>query len=555
MTFRKFKTTSLYDDLYKEGNLSNEFIKIIHKKLEAIKNELGNEKATYGELFENYVAAKVSGLDIENSMKYIVKGKKDGGIDIIWTTEYNIYFIQVKLKKYDNEYIWKMKNTATTLFNKKNSKIQENQKDLKKFVENYFNGPSKEFRFILITLDGKDDDTMKQKFPTIDAKAYSIKRFLGSIASDEFSPDKDNEMVIDIHSREINGEPMYSKIGNNKEFFILANSEFINKFVKMEAMAFDNIFNKNIRNSVTNKIFYNDFLNTLKITGGEAQNFHLFNNGITMVASYVKSDHEHEIHVRNPQIVNGQQTIRTLRKIIMNNEKIGEFFIPIRIIETNDDNLITKIARYSNNQKAVNPAEIFYVSNDFRKIANKAKKFGYVLKGKKGKTESDEILVHLLDNGELSLNELIRAHSSIVYTQKYIGKSKVSITSTIKDYFTDSNKIKSLTKDFNFQIAIDAIESYKKEFDSRRVELREEYDSLPAKERNKKVNQELNYLKFGISTYYYLFSKGYNNPGNIVRYIYNEYAKGEINLFKNNTDIYEVLINVENNHDWKIKIG
>ena len=95
----------------------------------------------------------------------------------------------------------------------------------------------------------------------------------------------------------------------------------------------------------------------------ERERFHLFNNGITVVCDKY-SVSENEIVVEDFQVVNGCQTTETLWRFCKDNaEKVMEFYVPLRIIETKgDEDLASRISERTNAQSAVVSSD--FVAND-----------------------------------------------------------------------------------------------------------------------------------------------------------------------------------------------
>ncbi len=127
-----------------------------------------------------------------------------------------------------------------------------------------------------------------------------------------------------------------------------------------------NIFYENVRDfqGETNKV--NSEINETLVSQELRDKFILLNNGITIVSKYLKSLGSNDFEIRDFQIVNGCQTsnILYLNKDLL--EKENNFWIPVKIIHSTDNNTITKIIKANNFQTPV-PDEAFITLNKFHK--------------------------------------------------------------------------------------------------------------------------------------------------------------------------------------------
>jgi len=119
----------------------------------------------------------------------------------------------------------------------------------------------------------------------------------------------------------------------------------------------------------------------------EPEFFWYYNNGITIVCDEAEQrsrSGKDILQVRNPQIINGQQTTRTLHRMI---EKAAKASVPVRVIriprnpsadQENFENLVSCIVRATNWQNAIQASDL--VSNDRRQIEIERglRKLGYL---------------------------------------------------------------------------------------------------------------------------------------------------------------------------------
>ena len=156
------------------------------------------------------------------------------------------------------------------------------------------------------------------------------------------------------------------------------------------------LFARNIRGFLGMKTKINKgMLATLK---NEPDRFYYYNNGITMVcdAAERKSSRGRDyIQVANPQIINGQQTTRTLASLPVQAAKASVLVKVMRISRDEEENgehferLVSRIVAGTNWQNTIRESDL--MSNDRRQIEMERglRKIGYVyLRKKQSKSEA-----------------------------------------------------------------------------------------------------------------------------------------------------------------------
>lgn len=93
--------------------------------------------------------------------------------------------------------------------------------------------------------------------------------------------------------------------------------------------------------------------------------FVLYNNGVTAVASFMKNLGANRFLLRNYQIVNGCQTSNVLY-LNRSSDSLEKISIPIKIVHTNDSEVVGKIIRANNRQTPV-PNEAFLALETWHK--------------------------------------------------------------------------------------------------------------------------------------------------------------------------------------------
>jgi hypothetical protein len=122
----------------------------------------------------------------------------------------------------------------------------------------------------------------------------------------------------------------------------------------------------NVRGFLGETKFNTNILNTVK---KEPTKFFMYNNGLTITASDILAEPingntKMKLNIKNIQVVNGGQTLRTLHNFNGQNEdNLNTYLlnceILIRIFKTGaTDNLINKIAEYTNSQNAISAIDL-----------------------------------------------------------------------------------------------------------------------------------------------------------------------------------------------------
>ena len=169
------------------------------------------------------------------------------------------------------------------------------------------------------------------------------------------------------------------------------------------------LFEKNIREYLGNTRGVNkNIYKTLK-DEDERKNFFYYNNGVTLICDKInsvstipasKKTNPHSsvcFSVKNPQIVNGCQTVNTIFSVLDEfeaddlAEKFKDAFVMLKVLQINPNNpdeaaLSKNIVTYNNSQNAID--EKSFVANNelFQRIKNEFEKKGFLLLTK----QSDE---------------------------------------------------------------------------------------------------------------------------------------------------------------------
>ncbi|WEV67047.1 AIPR family protein [Bifidobacterium sp. ESL0769] len=120
---------------------------------------------------------------------------------------------------------------------------------------------------------------------------------------------------------------------------------------------------ENVRGFLTRSDYNQGILNTIK---NDPSNFFTYNNGITIVCEKVRQESKNGnsvsiLTIHNYQVVNGGQTVRTMfnsNQDEFSEERLAQVQVLARIFTTEDTNVRSKIAEYTNSQNAISPVDL-----------------------------------------------------------------------------------------------------------------------------------------------------------------------------------------------------
>lgn len=178
------------------------------------------------------------------------------------------------------------------------------------------------------------------------------------------------------------------------------------------------VFAKNIREYLGTNPINNGIIETLK-SKSERKNFMYYNNGITIVCEKIKTDYidtASQLRVLplvNPQIVNGCQTVNSIKKVLENisenevREEYKNVYVMVKalVIEDMDDEkniaFYQNVVKYTNKQNAI--SEKAFVSNMdiFYRMQIEFEKRGFLLFVKPSDKNTSKERLSKVDRGKL----------------------------------------------------------------------------------------------------------------------------------------------------------
>ncbi|TLS18723.1 MAG: hypothetical protein FDZ72_07810 [Betaproteobacteria bacterium] len=220
--------------------------------------------------------------------------------------------------------------------------------------------------------------------------------------------------------------------------------EFLKLIIDPNGSIRRNVFFDNVRdfqgsdNSVNTEI-------AEAITDNESvDKFVLYNNGITAVASFMKNLGSNRFLLRNYQIVNGCQTSNVLY-LNRTSESLHKISVPIKIVHTNDADVVGKIIRANNKQTPV-PNEAFLALEKWHKklqeyVSIESKRIGENLFYERRSREYS-LLDHAPEKKRIiGLHGMIRAYTGAFLQRPHmvIANNPTEILRTRGDHLFDEN--------------------------------------------------------------------------------------------------------------------
>lgn len=167
----------------------------------------------------------------------------------------------------------------------------------------------------------------------------------------------------------------------------------------------DLLYEKNVRKFLGNKRKVNKGIE--QTIERHPERFGLYNNGITIVAEEVERTGDNELTLRNPYIVNGCQTTRSIWSVLQRRLNSGGsapteaqiewqsqlekavVITKIVVVGTEGEELLTETTRYTNSQNAVGEKDFIALEKDFRNWAPTFNsRFGVFLEIQRGAWEA-----------------------------------------------------------------------------------------------------------------------------------------------------------------------
>ena len=166
----------------------------------------------------------------------------------------------------------------------------------------------------------------------------------------------------------------YIRLNEFLKIISFKNSDNEGKFIINESVFEDNVRSYQGKNEVNLKI-----MDTLK-SENKRRMFFVLNNGITIITQELNyNDSSNLFNIDNFQIVNGCQTSNVLYEYYLDilreglsgnklSEKLYEICIPVRIIQTKDDEVMAEIVQSTNSQTSITQENLVALRREAKEI-------------------------------------------------------------------------------------------------------------------------------------------------------------------------------------------
>lgn len=196
-----------------------------------------------------------------------------------------------------------------------------------------------------------------------DFKKFDFQFWNAELLIDTF---KQVENQFEIEIRFKNNLPLDSISGVGQAYIgYIEAPEFLKLIVGPNDSIRRNVFFDNVRDFQGSDNSVNTEIANAITDSDAADKFVLYNNGITAVASFMKNLGANRFILRNYQIVNGCQTSNVLY-LNRNSVALEKISVPIKIVHTDDADVVSKIIRANNKQTPV-PNEAFLALEKWHK--------------------------------------------------------------------------------------------------------------------------------------------------------------------------------------------
>jgi hypothetical protein len=132
------------------------------------------------------------------------------------------------------------------------------------------------------------------------------------------------------------------------------------------------LYGYNVRDAIKDSTINNKIKDSISNNGDM---FLLLNNGITIVVDKYERRGEKGMYLENIRIVNGCQTCHSILAICRNKKNYDDINVAIRIVETQNENILGEITYSSNNQNPVSKENLFAIEPKIFELEKSYKDF------------------------------------------------------------------------------------------------------------------------------------------------------------------------------------
>lgn len=320
----------------------------------------------------------------------LIIGSDDGKVDAIIKESDVFKCFQIKLfEKVSSQDSSIMRDNINEYVRTKNI-TSNNSKDLLEYCQSKLVG---KFNIEFLTISNDREGTVNKNSINIIREFFKIR----------LCPMLDNHLTLDLKYKFNNIELKYIDFKNT--FFMYYPILELCKVIKSGNFTdyqYDSLFSGNVRRFKNNN---NEILETIN-DEKEKKNFYLYNNGISLCGDIERYD-SGDFIIRNPMIINGQQTFKTIYKLFLDKpEVLNDVFVPLFLkkMPADDMNMRYKVAKYNNKQMSVKENDFLSIDENVRYLQLKI--YDYSLDKHKKDEDNPIIFLDIISNGGDSTIEL-----------------------------------------------------------------------------------------------------------------------------------------------------
>jgi len=231
----------------------------------------------------------------------------------------------------------------------------------------------------------------------------------------------------------------------------------------------DVIFDENIRNYEGDNNVNQGIINT-STDESESKNFYFYHNGVVFISDSCElSTGNQVVSLGAAAIVNGCQTVVSLKKASDSGKLQDDVFLPIRIIETSDIDLRGQITEYLNSQTKIRDS--YFLSNNafIRQLQNDLIEKGYFLERLANEYDYKRSLNKIKEypkNNVLPLEKVVQVYVAYFVNESAAaakrGKNELFNKDTIDELISAIDADKVISSYTNYKEISKVITNYRK---------------------------------------------------------------------------------------------
>lgn len=427
-----------------------------------INNYLNLSKA-----FGHWYLTQFKNIDENEIGEILIDGDGDNGIDAIIIENGKMNLYQFKFPDKDKNILGTINETVALKLLNGYKKLNSNRKPMKanELFTDYYNRVKSEnifsYEFVFVSFS---DGLTPNAIDALETEIATIKLNTGNNISYSVY---DKKKICDMVDR----QQKNNLITLNLKYKMLSASYNIDDGVKswtgfttakeiLEATkdSMDVIFDENIRNYEGDNSVNQGIIKTAS-DELDAKNFYFYHNGIVFICDECKlSTGNQNVTLNAAAVVNGCQTVVSLKKASDLLSLQENVFIPIRIIETSDIDLRSKITEFLNSQTKIRDS--YFLSNNtfIRDLQAKLERKGYFLERLYNEYNYKSSLQKV---SNYDRNKILQLEKTVQLYVAYHINSYAAIAKRGKNELFNRETIDDLISNISADKVLDAINIYK----------------------------------------------------------------------------------------------